>query len=164
MHTQSGLPVRALVTHQRGGDAAQLRSLADFALEGLPPDAVVVVCGDFNEDFGAGAMLPCGGMSQAGKGGGDPVFRTLDRDAASEPIVSRPAHKQGPAQTSGKGKIDYIFVRGAGPGMCVELERDALSRAAVLASHAPCDETGYWPSDHGMEALSVHVSRQGLGS
>ena len=67
----------------------------------------------------------------------------------SGPQVSRPPHKQLPDQKSGKGKVDYIFARGA------RLERDAASRRAVLLSHAPCGETGEWPSDHGVEAATA---------
>ena len=47
--------------------------------------------------------------------------------------------------------MDYIFA--AGPGL--SLERDEASMRALVLSHQKCDETGEWPSDHGMEAMTV---------
>lgn len=151
-HLRSGQPVRVLVTHQRGGIAAQLTDLFDFAAADAPPGCVTLIGGDFNEDFGDAAMAIC------------PGYRTLPR-GADEPSVSRPLHKQGSGQSSGKGKIDYIFVSvGADVGgpdsgcmPTLSIERDASSREAILCSHAPCEETGEWPSDHGMEALTVTI-------
>ena len=104
---------------------------------------MILVCGDFNEDFGP-EFEPF-------------AFQTLDRDpAAGEPVVSRPAHKQGAENSSGKGKIDYIFVKGN--EQKTVLERSEECRMAIEMSHAACPETGEWPSDHGMEALQVVVS------
>ena len=136
-------------------------------------------------------------------------FTTLER-RGDEPPVSRPEHKQAAEQTSGKGQVDWIWVRGhaaklVGPRppeapseaasfsppcakrgrpltwtfdlevgarrargrrarasresdrpRCARAsQRDEASLAAILASHAPCPETGEWPSDHGAEALTV---------
>jgi hypothetical protein len=90
-HNDSGVLVNCLVTHQRGGNPAQMAGLVSFAQESSSPNnAVTLVCGDFNEDFGLRSPLP--------------GFRTLHR-TEDEPLVSRPAHKQDPAQKSGKGKI-----------------------------------------------------------
>jgi hypothetical protein len=103
-----------------------------------------LVCGDFNEDFGGCSPLSGFGMLQRSVG---------------EPTTSRPAHKQGPTQKSGKGLVDCVFVKGS-DDLSVHLERDAESGKAVAISHARCAETGEWPSDHGMEALSVLVATQ----
>ena len=148
-HTASGVPVRVLATHQRGGDAAQLADLFAFAADGAPAGSVVLVCGDFNEEFAASPVAS---------------FATLPRGAA-EPVVSRPAHKQDPRlNRSGRGKVDYVFARAvggaAGGAPKLRLERDDASLRALLASHAPCAETGEWPSDHGMEVLSVSVGEE----
>jgi hypothetical protein len=35
--------------------------------------------------------------------------------------------------------------------------RDDQSNAALLTSHCACEETGEWPSDHGMEALTINL-------
>ena len=103
-----------------------------------------MVCGDFNEDFGAGpAAVP------------RPGFVTVYRNVGEgECPVSRPPHKQAPDQTSGKGKVDYIFAHGTG----VEVDRDDASRAALALSRTPCWETGEWPTDHGIEALTIVVN------
>ena len=45
--------------------------------------------------------------------------------------------------------------------LAVHLERDAESRQAILHSHAACQETGEWPSDHGLEALSLTLKTPG---
>ena len=149
-HHASGRSVRAAVTHQLGGVAEQWHDLMDFVLDGVPDDCTCVLCGDMNEDFGPAATI---GQRPEG-------FATLDRDlSAGELSVSRPAHKLGAEQTSGKGKVDYILVRGPRDGsMSVSLERDGPSRRAMLLSHGPCSETGEWPTDHGLEALSVCVN------
>jgi len=144
-HVPSGRSVRVLVTHQRGGNTEQLEDLFEFAAVDAPEVCVTIVNGDFNEDFGEAAQ------------GLRPGYTTLRRDAeAGEPTVSRPPHKQQPDQTSGKGMIDYIFVKSASGTLT--LERDTASREAIMRSHAPCEETGQWPSDHGIEALTVNVS------
>ena len=142
-HRGTGLNIRCVSTHQRGGKEAQLADTFEFACEDAPSSSVTIVCGDFNEDFGP-AFEPFG-------------FRTLDRNPdVGEPVVSRPAHKQGPENSSGKGKVDYIFVEGCEERK-VFLERAEESAAALHMSHAECAETGEWPSDHGMEALQVVI-------
>ena len=108
-----------------------------------------MICGDFNEELPAAAFEGMG-------------FRTLARDTAGgEPPVSRPAHKQQPSQnSSGKGKVDFILVAGEH----AVIQRDDKSRAALLTSHCSCEETGEWPSDHGMEALTINLLKSvGLG-
>ena len=152
-HSPSGQVVRVLVTHQRGGVAAQLDDLFDFASADAPAGCVTLVCGDFNEDFGEAALRI------------RPGYRTLPR-GGDEPVVSRPVHKQGAENSSGKGKIDYIFVKAPEPSSslppdALTLERDAESRQAILHSHAACQETGEWPSDHGLEALSLTLKTPG---
>lgn len=141
-HKDTGIGLHCVVTHQRGGNKDQLADLFTFA--GGMSEGPVLICGDFNEDFGQSFQPD--------------RFVTLDRDAsAGEPTVSRPAHKQDPdSNSSGKGKIDYIFARGCRKTN-VFVERDDLSREAIRASHMPCEETGEWPSDHGIEALSVVI-------
>ena len=143
-HVPTGRAVRVLVTHQRGGLAAQLADLFAFATADAPDGCVTVIGGDFNEDFGEAATSVW------------PGYTTLPR-SSDEPDVSRPPHKQDAANTSGKGLVDYIFVANAGAGECA-LWRDEASRRAMAVSHTACEETGEWPSDHGIEALSLTVT------
>merc|ERR1712160_101122 len=111
---------------------------------------VTVITGDFNEDF------TCDDNSSAcvcpfpdGPRGN---YATLMRGDWLR--FSRPANKQEEGQSSGKGKIDWIFVR---PSQQYSLEfvRDPASKTAMEESHRPCAATGEWPSDHGVEAFSV---------
>ena len=150
-HNSSGIHIRCLSTHQRGGNTTQLEDTFQFAYEDAPAKAVILVCGDFNEDFGP-KFEPF-------------EFQTLDRDpAAGEPIVSLSycgLADLGAENSSGKGKIDYIFVKGN--EQKIGLERSEGSRVAIEMSHAACPETGEWPSDHGMEALQVVVSADNEG-
>lgn len=182
MHSASGRQVRVVNSHCRGGNADQLAALAAFADEASTVDVTVVV-GDFNEDFttkpaevtapaeeaapaaaeaagaAASAQPSCRCPFPAGASGS---YSTLLRASEPElPQLSRPPHKQAQDQSSGKGKVDWIWVRGrAGSGGCpVELFRDEASRRAILESHRPCEATGQWPSDHGTEALSVRLRR-----
>jgi len=144
-HVATGKHVRVLVTHQRGGIDEQLADLFDFAQEDMAEEGIIVIAGDWNEDFGQ-----AGGCKVAQESG----FEVLSRDvSAGEPSVSRPPHKQDTSQKSGKGMIDWVFVKGS-----AGLERDLASREALLAAHAACEETGEWPSDHGLEALTVHLA------
>lgn len=155
LHRSSQRSVGVVTCHCRGGNAEQLRQLAAFAA--APPEVdVVVVAGDFNEDFqlapdSTGPSVrcplnldPCLGYSTLLRGSGEPTF-------------SRPPHKQAEDQSSGKGKVDWIFVWGK-ESCGVRLSRDAQSREAILASHGICEATGQWPSDHGAEALMVSVN------
>eukprot|EP01045_Picozoa_sp_COSAG04_P014300 COSAG04_NODE_1062_length_8500_cov_11.838353_3_plen_166_part_00 len=146
-HLQTDRLVRAAVTHQRGGVAEQWADLLDFVTGDAPEEATCIICGDMNEDFGSVA---------SGAKGSD--FVSLDRDAAAgESLVSRPPHKMTSDQSSGKGKIDYVLVRP--PKVAAVLfERDEASRRAIALAHGPCDETGQWPSDHDIEAVSLTVS------
>ena len=145
-HLQTGRVVRAAVTHQRGGVAEQWNDLVDFVGDAAE-EATCIICGDMNEDFGSVA---------SGAKGSD--FVSLDRDAAAgESLVSRPPHKMTSDQSSGKGKIDYVLVRPP-KGGAVVFERDEASRRAMALAHGPCDETGQWPSDHDIEAVSLTVS------
>lgn len=144
VHRKSGRKVRIVTAHARGGRKEQLEALSKFADGDREDSDLTIVTGDFNEDFGR--SIPFQG-SPRGR------YTTLVREAGL-PDVSRPPHKQDPAQKSGKGKIDWIFVRGAR----AELFRDSASRLAMLTSHAPCSATGNWPSDHGAEGLSVRLS------
>jgi len=150
VHLASGLRVRVVTIHARGGKADQLEALATFADDDNDCD-VTVVTGDFNEDFRSDSgVVRCPCDSAVGS------YATLHREE-SLPQLSRPPHKQAEDQSSGKGKIDYIFVRGRG---CVtELFRDEASLRAVLLTHQPCEATGEWPSDHGAEALCVRAVR-----
>eukprot|EP00971_Amphidinium_carterae_P015404 304176-Amphidinium_carterae.1 len=66
---------------------------------------------------------------------------------------------QAEGQTSGKGKIDYIWVRPT-PDLPIDLFLDDASRQAVYESHRECVQTGQWPSDHGIEAFSVRIPSQ----
>lgn len=143
-HRASGKHVRVTTGHMRGGNKKQLGDLAGFADEANAAD-VTVVTGDFNEDFGTGQGSFCCPLPDGPRG----CWLTLQRGSGL-PSVSRPPHKQAPDQKSGKGKIDFIFVRGA-----AALVRDPVSDIAILESHAPCEATGQWPSDHGCEALGV---------
>ena len=58
-----------------------------------------------------------------------------------EPKVSRPPHKNVKSQKSGKGKVDYIFVKTSSK-LSMALERDEISYKTILESHKPCKETG----------------------
>jgi len=156
VHRASGRMVRVLTAHCRGGSHEQLEALADFADEGKGagnPD-VTIVAGDFNEDFHTQdrrhvlCPLPASALG---------CYETLLREK-NLPELSRPPNKQAADQSSGKGKVDFIFVRGTAGRCSVELFRDPASRLAVLSSHAACAATGEWPSDHGAEALSVRFS------
>lgn len=153
-HLATGRRIRVITAHCRGGRQPQLEALAAFGDEGEGSD-VTVIAGDFNEDFHSEdrAVVRCPFPETLGE------YRTLLRGEL--PALSRPPHKQAEDQSSGKGKVDYIFVRGARGRCCVELFRDEASSAAILSSHAACVETGQWPSDHGAEALSF---RMGPGS
>jgi len=62
----------------------------------------------------------------------------------------------------GKGKIDYVFVRGNSSSCKVCLERGPKATYALLESHQAIEATGEWPSDHGCEAVTVVMSRQGF--
>ena len=75
-------------------------------------------------------------------------FKTISRDDFKDDKYkfSRPEHKQGKDQTSGKGKVDYIFSN-------IKLQRNDKNRDAIRNSHNNC-ETGYWPTDHGMEIIN----------
>ena len=149
LHKISAMTVSVLVTHQRGHCASQLAELCDFA-DDQPVHDITIICGDFNEDFGrdAGTRLTRDPSSP---------FTTLPRDPSTEPTYSRPNHKMEPGQSSGKGKIDYIFARSNRKHISLHLQRDDASQRSLLMSHAPCRETGAWPSDHGLEALTVHI-------
>jgi len=151
-HIMTGMRVRIVTAHCRGGREEQLQALADFAdAEGKEPD-VTVITGDFNEDFTeADGKVRCPFPERrAGS------FTTLAREPGL-PQVSRPPHKQLPDQKSGKGKIDWIWVRGHRGRCDVELFRDSASRLAILSSHSESAVTGQWPSDHGCEGLSFHM-------
>jgi len=152
VHEPCSSTVCVVTCHARGGNEEQLGALAAFADEGGGAD-VTVVAGDFNEDFCAedrrSARCP---LPETAAG----AYETLLREGAL-PQLSRPPHKQAEDQKSGKGKVDWIFVRGRAPRCSVALFRDEASHAAVLESHQPCAATGQWPSDHGAEALSVRV-------
>jgi len=151
VHKSSGRKVRVVTAHMRGGKKEQLKELVDFADDGNEAD-VTVITADFNEDFG----LSKGEFSCPFPDGPLGSWTTLQRDS-SLPAVSRPPHKQGPDQKSGKGKIDWIFVRGKAGSCDISLFHDQASRTAMLESHAPCAATGQWASDHGCEALSIRI-------
>jgi len=149
VHCKSGAKVRVITGHMRGGRAEQLKAFSDFADEGKAE--VTVITADFNEDFRSGGD---GGVRCPFPENPDGRYVTLTRDEGL-PQLSRPPNKQAEDQSSGKGKIDWIFVRGR-----VELFRDEASRRAILDSHGPCAATGDWPSDHGCEALCIHIPKQ----
>ena len=69
----------------------------------------------------------------------------------------RPPHTLAQDQKSGKGKVDYVLVRPPKSGS-VLFERDEGSKKAMVLAHGPCEETGQWPSDHDIEALSVTLA------
>jgi len=154
VHRASGRKVRVVTSHCRGGNAAQLEALSDFADGGREEPDVTVVTGDFNEDFSTPDRTGVRCPFPEGRTGS---YTTLLREPEL-PALSRPPHKQGKDQTSGKGKVDWIFVRGnTRSRSSVELFRDPASRLAILSSHAPCEPTGQWPTDHGAEALSIRL-------
>ena len=39
----------------------------------------------------------------------------------------------------------------------LQLFHDEATLAAIKRSHRPCEETGEWPSDHGVEAVALFV-------
>ena len=107
-----------------GGEAKGFEGDGDGEGAHLGGVDVIVVAGDFNEDFGARPTL--------GRG-----FRTVARDASrGEPLVSRPAHKQGTEQRSGKGLVDYIFVKAATAAASVRARRPPPPAAAAAAPAA----------------------------
>jgi len=152
-HRRSGRKVRLVTAHCRGRNKEQLEALANFAdASGQGEPDVTVITGDFNEDFRSGdGQVRC--AFPEGRAG---HFKTLQREDGL-PEVSRPPHKQAPGQTSGKGLIDWIWVRGHTSRCEVELFRDPASRLAMLSSHSVCSATGQWASDHGCEALSIRL-------
>eukprot|EP00933_Yihiella_yeosuensis_P076912 TRINITY_DN86896_c0_g1_i1.p1 TRINITY_DN86896_c0_g1~~TRINITY_DN86896_c0_g1_i1.p1 ORF type:complete len:276 (-),score=47.24 TRINITY_DN86896_c0_g1_i1:49-876(-) len=151
VHSKTGNRVRVLTGHMRGRKQEQLDSFYAFAAEGNSAD-VTVITADFNEDFSAEGEIRCP----------FPVgYLTMEREHGL-PKLSRPPNKQKEDQTSGKGKIDWIWVKGNTDS--VELFRDEASTVAILESHAPCKATGDWPSDHGCEALSVRMPAKRLRS
>lgn len=153
-HRASGRKVRVVTAHCRGGNAPQLDALAGFAEGGRQEPDVTVVAGDFNEDFSSLDRKEVRCPFPEGRAGS---YTTLPRKEGL-PMLSRPPHKQGEDQKSGKGKIDWIFVSGnKRSGSAVELFRDPASRLAILSSHATCTATEQWPSDHGAEALSIRL-------
>jgi endonuclease/exonuclease/phosphatase family metal-dependent hydrolase len=160
-HSASGMQVRCLVAHHRGRNTHQLADLFLFANGDERAPGVTVVCGDFNEDFAEEGTLA------VADGHGEnvqllkpwPEYISLGRsESAGELLVSRPKHKQAAEQTSGKGKVDYIFAKSCGDTASITLRRDEESSRALTDSHQPCAETGKWPSDHGMEAMSIVVT------
>lgn len=151
VHTASGARVRVVTSHCRGKDPEQLTCLASFADDSCEAD-ITVVTGDFNEDFAVES-----GSDVRSPLPESPMGRYITLRRTPELKHSRPSHKQGADQKSGKGKIDYIFVRGTQPRCSVEVFRDDASDVAMRESHAPCAPTGEWPSDHGAEALSFRI-------
>jgi len=154
-HRASGQRVRILTIHARGGRTEQLEALAQFADDDGCDVDVTIIAGDFNEDFGAQSGYKEEAHCPFPEGRrGRYVTIARERDL---PQVSRPPAKQAPEQKSGKGKIDYIWVRGGDSACPTILFRDEASRRAILESHAVCEATGHWPSDHGVEALSLRL-------
>eukprot|EP00928_Gymnodinium_smaydae_P021104 TRINITY_DN18210_c0_g1_i1.p1 TRINITY_DN18210_c0_g1~~TRINITY_DN18210_c0_g1_i1.p1 ORF type:complete len:329 (-),score=16.07 TRINITY_DN18210_c0_g1_i1:287-1273(-) len=151
LHLSSGARVSVVTGHMRGKRPEQLKSFADFANDVDNVD-VSVITADFNEDFRIDSDRVQSPFPETSAGG----YTTLCREI-NLPQLSRPPNKQAEDQSSGKGKIDWIFVRGRKPDFDVELFRDLASQKAILDSHSPCDATGEWPSDHGCEALSVLI-------
>eukprot|EP00931_Biecheleriopsis_adriatica_P006095 TRINITY_DN107551_c0_g1_i1.p1 TRINITY_DN107551_c0_g1~~TRINITY_DN107551_c0_g1_i1.p1 ORF type:complete len:344 (-),score=68.39 TRINITY_DN107551_c0_g1_i1:36-1013(-) len=150
VHRSSGARVCVVTGHMRGKKPQQLKAFSEFADESSNAD-VTVITADFNEDFSSTGTLQCP-FAESARG----CYATLLREEGL-PALSRPPNKQAEDQKSGKGKVDWIFVRGHAPDVHVEVFRDEASRRAILESHAPCEATGDWPSDHGCEALSVRV-------
>lgn len=150
-HVKTQSPVRMAVAHLRGGPHSapdQWNDLLDFVMR---DDCMCIICGDMNEEFGSVAN----GTNSAMRG-----LLSMDRNVtAGEPRDTRPPHKMDADQTSGKGKVDYIFVRTRQQvsGDMVHFNRDAKIMKAILLSHTDCIETNVWPSDHGLEALTLTV-------
>lgn len=155
-HVSSGCKVCVVTSHCRGRNKEQLAALAAFADENVDAD-VTIITGDFNEDFRSDDSLD--GVRCPFPSGDSGEYITMQREAGLPPL-SRPPHKQAEDQKSGKGKIDWIFVRGRAQQCSVQLFRDEASHRAIIDSHAPCLATGQWPSDHGAEAFSVRVLRK----
>lgn len=145
--------VRVLTCHARGGNAEQLAALASFAEETNDAD-VTVVTGDFNEDF---SIEGCDKVRCPLPNSSASCYSTLLREDIAQKF-SRPPHKQAEDQKSGKGKVDWIFVRASESRCDVALFRDEASHSAMMESHKPCEATGQWPSDHGCEAFSVRIT------
>lgn len=155
VHEASGAQVRVVTAHCRGGRKDQLQALANFADAGGNLPDVTVIAADFNEDFAAASgtgEVACPFADERAGG-----YLTLSREEGLPPL-SRPPHKQAADQKSGKGKVDWIFVRGADGRCDVRLVRDAASRLGILSTHDACGATGEWPSDHGMEAVTAELS------
>ncbi|CAE7237444.1 unnamed protein product, partial [Symbiodinium natans] len=149
-----GAKVRVVNGHMKGGRPAQLQAFADFASAESSAD-VEILTADFNEDFAeqgrSEGIIRCPFAQDDRR-----HYFTLSR-ALDLPQVSRPPNKQEEGQSSGKGKIDYIWVRERTKEFQAALVSDPLSRRAIIDSHRSCDVTGDWPSDHGCEAFSVQL-------
>ncbi|CAE7651454.1 Calm4 [Symbiodinium pilosum] len=140
----------------KGGRPEQLSAFADFASKDSSAD-IEILTADFNEDFaaqgGSEGIIRCPFAQEAGR------YMTIPR-APDLPQVSRPPNKQEEGQASGKGKIDYIWVRERTKEFQTNLVCDPVSRSAILESHRNCEATGDWPSDHGCEACSLQIQRR----
>jgi len=151
-----GAKIRVVTGHMKGGRPAQLQAFAEFASAESSAD-VEILTADFNEDFAEQGRSE--GVIRCPFGHTERHYSTLPR-ASDLPQLSRPPNKQDEGQTSGKGKVDYIWVRERTKEFRTDMVCDPLSRRAIIESHRNCDVTGEWPSDHGCEAFSVQL-RQG---
>ncbi|CAJ1376325.1 unnamed protein product [Effrenium voratum] len=140
----SGARVRVANGHMRGFNQEQLREFGAFGTSGTWD--LQILTADFNEDFQTESGVRCPFPEE---------YTTLRRPA-DLPQVSRPPNKQEAGQSSGKGKIDYIWVRDTQDKP--QLFFDEASKRAIIESHRNCEETGEWPSDHGCEACSIRLS------
>ncbi|CAE7837665.1 Calm4, partial [Symbiodinium necroappetens] len=148
-----GAKIRVVTGHMKGGRPAQLQAFAEFASAESSAD-VEILTADFNEDFAEQGRSE--GVVRCPFGHEERPYSTLPR-ALELPQLSRPPNKQDEGQSSGKGKVDYIWVRERTKEFRTDMVCDPLSRRAIIESHRNCDATGEWPSDHGCEAFSVQL-------
>ncbi|CAE7216648.1 Calm4 [Symbiodinium microadriaticum] len=154
-----GAKIRVVTGHMKGGRPAQLQAFAEFASAESSAD-VEILTADFNEDFAEQGRSE--GVVRCPFGHEERPYSTLPR-ALELPQLSRPPNKQDEGQSSGKGKVDYIWVRERTKEFRTDMVCDPLSRRAIIESHRNCDATGEWPSDHGCEAFSVQLQRGNSG-
>ena len=137
--------LRVLAVHQWHPKSkhhhGHLKAILEFAVHTAPTDGPAVDCtvlaGDFNED----AKMSDGAEYRELK----KHYRTAHRERYPELPKS--------SMKRSKNKVDWIWVQGAEP------DYDEVSQCVVARSHSPCDETGRWPSDHGMEAVRCVLAK-----
>ena len=149
MEKGTGISVRVVVLHgfhprNAKSHAGHLEGILKFARGRNVGDNMhcTVLAGDFNED-------PRQSLQ--------PAAQALVRDFVT---ASREDHPELPIKSTTnpniEHKLDWVWVEGA------QVEYDDRCKRAIISSHTACPETGQWPSDHGLEAVRLLLSRRAL--